>query len=75
MAPLPIFSLNPGNAHSVESRLASSISRSTLIIHGEKDPVISLEEARALRQGIRPSRLAILNCAHLACVEQPYRIR
>lgn len=49
----------------------SMIACPTLIIHGEKDPVISLEEAHALHYGIRHSRLVVLNCAHLACLERP----
>jgi 3-oxoadipate enol-lactonase len=49
----------------------SLITCPTLIIHGEKDPVLTLEEAHALNQGIRGSRLAVLNCAHLACLERP----
>jgi 3-oxoadipate enol-lactonase len=42
----------------------------TLIIHGEKDLVISREETRVLER-IAGSRIAVLDCAHLACVECP----
>jgi 3-oxoadipate enol-lactonase len=49
----------------------SKIACPTLIIHGEKDPVIALDEARALNQGIGYSQLVVLNCAHLACLERP----
>jgi 3-oxoadipate enol-lactonase len=77
IARLAVISV-PGYLHAVlllrDSDFRSELSMiacPTLIIHGEKDPVISLEEARALRQGIRHSRLAVLNCAHLACLEQP----
>jgi 3-oxoadipate enol-lactonase len=68
----------PGYLHAVlllrDSDFHSELSMigcPTLIIHGEKDPVISLEEARALHRGIRHSQLTILNCAHLACLERP----
>jgi 3-oxoadipate enol-lactonase len=49
----------------------SKIGCPTLIIHGENDPVISLDQAHALNQGIGYSQLVVLNCAHLACLERP----
>jgi 3-oxoadipate enol-lactonase len=42
----------------------------TLIIHGDKDPVISREETRVL-ETIPGSQIEALDCSHLACVERP----
>jgi 3-oxoadipate enol-lactonase len=46
------------------------ITSPTLIIHGERDPVISRDETAVL-ETIRGSRTEVLDCAHLSCVERP----
>ena len=48
-----------------------SIEVPTLVIAGDEDPVVSLEEAAELERGIRRCRLAVLSpAAHLANVER-----
>jgi 3-oxoadipate enol-lactonase len=48
-----------------------AIEAPTLVIAGDADPVISVDEAAALERGIPEARLCVLSAAHLANVERP----
>jgi 3-oxoadipate enol-lactonase len=48
-----------------------TIEAPTLVIAGDADPVVSVDEAAALARRIPRARLAVLSAAHLASVERP----
>ena len=49
----------------------AEIHAKTLIIAGSDDPAASVPDAEFLHNRIRSSRLLVLSCGHLACVEAP----
>jgi 3-oxoadipate enol-lactonase len=53
------------------SALAEQITTPTLIIAGGQDLATTSADAKFLNQRIRSSRLLVLPCGHLACVESP----
>ena len=60
-----------GRAH--VDNLLSLIDKPTLIIWGRNDKVLSVKWARKFREGIKGSRLVILDkCGHMAMFEKPY---
>jgi pimeloyl-ACP methyl ester carboxylesterase len=48
------------------------ISVPTLIIHGQEDQIITMDESRTMHTGIQNSQLEIIpNAGHLPTLEQP----